>query len=225
MVRRRRLLAQVALAGASIVLLAFPSNGSALRAVNIGLTASGPSPAVMTIPAGLYPVWINSDTVTHTVTFADGGCTLQIAPGTDAACNGYDFFRVGSYPYTVDGTLQASVVVVPEGRSVTLTAKSHRTLRHNRVLTLRGKVTVPLLSPPAPPAAQPVVVLARHGRNHPFRRVATVSAKTHGWTLVWHLRVRPRARTTYMAEANSQPSGGQFWERARSRPFEVRVRR
>ena len=40
---------------------------------------------------------------------------------------------------------------------------------------------------------------------------------------VWQLRVRPGRNKIYIAEANSQPKGGQVWEPARSRPFRVRV--
>jgi hypothetical protein len=48
-------------------------------------------------------------------------------------------------------------------------------------------------------------------------------AKVRGGQLVWHLRVRPRARAIYVAEANFQPQGGQVWQQARSRPFKVRL--
>jgi hypothetical protein len=129
---------------------------------------------------------------------------------------------VGRYPYTVDGTVQASIVVVAEPRAVTLKARSHRIQRGER-LALYGQVIVPVLSPPGTPAPQPVIVLARHDRAHAFRRIAVVVARPYGWQLRWRLRVRPRARTTYVAEANSQPPGGQFWQRARSRPFSVLV--
>jgi hypothetical protein len=221
--RRRRLIAQAALVGA-LAVLAFPADGSALRAVFLTLTPTGPAPIVLTVPAGLYPAWINQDQVTHTVVFANGLCSLQVAPGETKGCsNGFSEF-VGRYPYTVDGTIQASIVVVPEPRAVRLTARSHRVQRGAR-LTLHGRVTVPVLSPPEPPSPQPVTVLARLDSRHPFRHIAVVVARPHGWQLLWQLRVRPRATTTYIAEANSQPTGGQFWQRARSRPFKVIVRR
>jgi hypothetical protein len=43
--------------------LAFPGEGSALSAVSIDLSATGPSPADLTILAGMYPFWHNSDQV------------------------------------------------------------------------------------------------------------------------------------------------------------------
>ena len=223
MVRRLRLIGQAALVGA-LAVLALPADGSALRAVFVSLTPTGPAPIVLTIPLGLYPVWINQDQVTHTVVFANGLCSLQVAPGETKGCSNGLSELVSRYPYTVDGTIQASIVVVPESRDVTLTAKSHRIRRGARAV-LNGQVTVPVLSPPAPPSPQPVTVLARLDSRHPFRRIAVVVARLHGWQLLWHLRVRPRATTTYIVEANSQPAGGQFWQQARSSPFNIVVTR
>jgi hypothetical protein len=76
----------------------------------------------------------------------------------------------------------------------------------------------------------PVTVLARSAHHGPFHRIAVVTAKPlrkrqfppHS---VWQLRVRPRAGTTYIVEVNSQPSMGQYWHQARSKPFRVRFRR
>ncbi len=229
MVRRRRLIAQVALLGV-LAVLALPSSGSALSAVFISLTPTGPSPAVLTIPAGLYPVWINQDTVPHTVAFANG-CSIQVAPGGYGQCTRGFSSVVGDYAYTVDGTAVASIVVTAEGRIVTLGAKSHGIGRGSE-LTLHGKLAVATQSPAAfQGLRQPVIVLARPDRYHPFHRIAVVTAKPHrskspaSAHSVWQLRVRPRARTIYIVEANSQPAGGQYWERAWSRPFRVRVGR
>jgi len=87
-------------------------------------------------------------------------------------------------------------------------------------------------SPPGPDEEQPIVVFARHDRHHPFRRIAVVTAKLSAQSkafpfgrVIWRLRVRPTRRTIYIAEANSQPQGGQVWERAWSKSFEIVVRR
>jgi len=40
---------------------------------------------------------------------------------------------------------------------------------------------------------------------------------------VWQLRVRPGTNKIYIAQANSQPKGGQVWQDAWSKPFRVRV--
>ena len=228
MVRRRWLLAQVALLGV-LAVLALPSSGSALVAfVPTYLTANGPSPAVQTVGVGAYPVWVNQDSVTHTVVFADGRCSLELPPGSGfLGCS--TGFSVGDYTYTVDGTIQASLVVVADWRTVTLRARSHR-IHRGSVLMLHGKLAVGTGSPPVLEGPRmPVTVLARPDRRHPFHRIAVVSAKprrsrdpAHAHS-VWHLRVRPRASTTYIAEANSQPPGGQYWQQALSSPFRVRV--
>jgi plastocyanin len=221
MVRAGRLIAAVALLGV-LAVLAFPADGWALRAVGIALTPTGPSPAVLNIPAGMYPYWFNNDSVTHTVTFTDGSCSFQVTPGDVGQCPGFHGF-VGTFPYVVDGTVQASVVVVAEGRAVYLHAGSHR-IERGAGLTLHGELDIPILSPPGPPAPQPVVVLARRDRYHPFHRIRVVTATAHGWHLQWQLHVRPRTRTIYIAEANFQPSGGQYWDRAWSESFRVAVR-
>ena len=219
MLRNCRLMAQIAFLGV-LAVLAFPVEGSAFRGMTVVLTPGGPSPAVLTLPAGMYPIWFNQDRVTHTVVFDSGLCSVQIAPGEAAGCP--DGWRdvVGQYPYTVDGTIQASIVVVPEGRTVTLTARAHA-IAPGTKLRLHGELDVPILSPPAPPVPQPVIVLARHDRYHTFRRFRVVKATTHGWHLNWELRVRPRSRTIYIAEADSQPPGGQYWVRAWSKSFRV----
>jgi hypothetical protein len=220
MMRGWRLTAQVALLGV-LAMLALPADGSALRAVLIVLTPTGPSPSVQSLPAGLYPLWLNQDKVAHTVVFANGVCSFQVAPGAYGQCtNGFTQFA-GQFAYTVDGAIQARIDVVPEGRAVTLTARTHR-IAPGAKLKLRGELDIPILSPPGPPAPQPVIVLARHDRYHPFHRIRIVTARTHGWHLNWQLAVRPRARTIYVVEANSQPKGGgQYWQRAWSRSFTV----
>jgi hypothetical protein len=228
MVRRSWLIGQVALVGV-LAVLALPSSGSALSAVFIYLTPTGPSPAVLTIPAGLYPVWVNQDTVTHTVAFASG-CSIQVAPGGYGQCtNGFSGV-VGDYPYTVDGTVQASIVVTAEGRTITLTARRH-TISRGSELLLRGALAVAQTSPPVLSGPrQPVVVLARPDGRRSFHPIAVVTAKPHRWHggssanvhSVWRLRVRPRVSTTYIVEARYQ---SQHWQRARSGPFRVRVSR
>ena len=230
MVRRRWLIGQVALVGV-LAVLAFPSSGSALSAVFIYLTPTGPSPAVLTLPAGHYPVWVNQDTVTHTVAFASG-CSIQVAPGGYGQCTNGFSSGVGNYPCTVDGTAQASIVVTAEGRTVTLEARRHAIARGSELM-LRGALAVAQLSPPSTQGPrQPVVVLARPDGRRSFHPIAVVTAKPHRWRggslanvhSVWRLRVRPRVGTTYIVEARYQPQGGQFWQQARSGPFRVRVR-
>jgi hypothetical protein len=216
--RGLRLTVLVSLLGV-LVVLAFPADGSAFRGVSIVLTAAGPSPAVLTYPSGMYPFWINQDTVSHTVAFANGLCSFQVAPGELGQCTSWIPDRPGEYPYTVDGTIQASIVVVAEPRTITLTARSHSIGRGQR-LRLHGQLTTPFLSPPpVGPTSDRVIVLARPDRYHPFRRIRVVIARGHATSkLSWQLRVRPRARTIYIAEANSEQP---YWQRAWSKSFRV----
>lgn len=228
MVRRRSLIAQLALVGV-LGVLALPGSGLAFSGIPITLTASGPSPAVQKFPAGLYPLWINQDTVAHTVTLANG-CSFQVSPGAIGQCDGFSSV-VGDYPYTVDGTAQARLVVTADRRTVTLGARNHRIGRGSELL-LHGKLTAWSAGPPVfQGPRQPVIVLARPDRYHPFHRIAVVTAKPRraerpaSAHSVWQLHVRPRAKTIYIAEANSQPAGGEYWQRALSKPFRVRVGR
>lgn len=236
MVRPRRLISQVALLGV-LAALTFPGASSALRPTFIiSLTPSGPSPAALKIPAGLGPLWfMNTDTVAHTVSFANGSCSIQVAPGTSAQCPGELSFPsyVADYAYTVDGTSQAQLVIEAVGRSVSLGARSH-TISPGSQLTLRGSLheANSNWSPPSAGSPQPITVLARPDRFHAFHRIAVVRPKLHPsksptslGELIWKLHVRPRTKTIYIAEANYQPSGGQVWQRAWSKPFRVRVGR
>jgi len=224
MPRRRRLIAQVACLGALTV--AFPSAASAFCGAPIALTPSGPSPAALTIPAGMYPFWTNTDQVTHTVVFPNALCSFALAPGADQGCNFP--LLVGEYPYTVDGTIQASVVIkaLPP-TTVTLTARRH-TLPKAAVLRLHGTLDWSMsCGPPIfGPLRVPIVVLARHDRHHPFRRLATVRSETRtpARGYVWRLNLHPNAKTTYIAKVRYQPVGEQGQRQAWSRPFKVRVR-
>lgn len=230
LVRRPWLLVQIALLGV-LAVLAFPSSGSALSAAFITLTPTGPSPAVLTIPAFMYPVWQNQDSVGHTITFANGECSLQIAPGAIGQCTNGFGNGVGDYAYTVDGTIQANIVVAAVGRTVSLGARTHAIDRGSAV-RLHGRLRVQTGSPPALEGPrQLVTVLARPDRHHPFHRIRVVTAKPHRATTfgdaysVWQFHVRPGANKIYIAEANSQPKGGKVWQDAWSRPFRVRVGR
>jgi hypothetical protein len=229
MVRIWRLLAQFALVGA--LTLAFPSAGSALSAVIITLTPSGPSPSVVTLDVGEagFLVWVNPDTVTHTVTFADGLCSFHVAPGGSGQCPAIQW-QVGQYPYTMDGTLQASIVLekhTPAARTVTLTAKSH-TIKRGAHLRLHGSLDYAgTAGPPSFFTAMHVIVLRRHDRHHPFRAFYAVHpGRRHSIVagFPWKLRVHPRRTTIYIAEVNTQPPGEEWWQNAMSKPFKVVVR-
>ena len=224
MAPRWRLIGLVAVLGT--VILGLPSAGSALLGqYPISLTANGPSPSILdTTAGGRSPLWINQDQVTHTVVFANGLCSLQLAPGDRGDCSNDFFASVGQYPYTVDGTVQASVIVSLNPRTVTLTASRHTVKRGGRLL-LHGVLDYALSGPPSFSSRMPVTLLARSDLHHPFRRVAvTTKLKTRrslSSGFRWTLYVHPRRTTIYMAEATSSAN---YWQPAMSRPFKVVVR-
>lgn len=232
MVRRSRLVVQLALVGA-LALLVFPGASSALRpTLTISLTSSGPSPAEFTTPVGLGSIsFHNTDTVTHSISSADGWCSGQVAPDGHLNCGFLP--HVGDYAYTVDGSIQADVVARAVGRSVSLRARNHSIPRGSQV-TLHGRLQEENSnwSPPSAGEPQRIIVLARPYAGHPFHRVAVVRATVHPRTkrapfgeLLWRVRIHPRSAMTYVALASYQPRGGTVWQRARSKPFRVDVRR
>jgi hypothetical protein len=226
MVRRSWLIGLVAALGA--VILGFPAAGSALLPTwEISLTPSGPSPSVLNVSGSGYLFWVNQDQVTHTVTFANGLCSFQLAPGERGECSSSSgfFASPGQYPYTMDGTFQGAVIVSPlppQTRTVTLTARSH-TIKQGGRLLLHGILDYPIGSPPDFYSRVPVTLLARHDRHHPFRRVAVTAKlkRRQSAGFPWKLSVHPRRTTIYLAEAVSDPT---HWQPARSRPFKVVVR-
>jgi hypothetical protein len=230
MARRRWLPAHVVLVGI-LAVLAFPGEGSALIGPDyISLTSTGPAPAALRTYVVHGPViFSNTDTVAHTVAFADSSCSGDVAPGAELVCG--VSAQVGDYGYTVDGTTQASVSVAAEPRAVSLTAKHHAFRLGSRV-RLHGTLTAYVIG--APPTLQgprmPVTVFARTRGQHLWHRIATVHShpfkKPHYPAhSSWVLWVRPHADTTYKVEANSQPRSGQFWENAQSTIFSAYVRR
>jgi hypothetical protein len=186
----------------------------------ITLTAAGPTPSQASLSAGIrVPWWVNRDNVAHRIAFANGLCSFQLAPGQEGYCSESLFWDyVGHFAYTVDGTTAASIIIRPAPRTVTLTARRERIRRGTR-LTLHGKLVEARYLAGQP--LQQVILLARPDRHHPFRRIARLV--TNG--RFWQLRVQPRRKIFYIAEANSQPTIGQVWKRAWSEPMEIRVRR
>jgi plastocyanin len=236
----------VAAVAAAAGLFASPSNSAENSATAencrppigcaVALTGAGPSPSTLRIVAGGLVRFFDTDSVTHTVVFANGLCSLTVTPDEQAGgpyCKANFSYYVGSYPYTVDGKFAGTIVTTPWPSSVTLTARTH-TIRRGTHLTLHGQVRAPYQGGPLPLQKGwrfPVIVLARHDRRHPFEPIATVPIPT--WTkkvgqgkveYAWKVKVRLGVTTTYIAKSTGQLPQGQFWAKARSRPFTVRVR-
>jgi plastocyanin len=235
--RSRLLIGQVVFVGV-VAAFAFASDGSAyVGSASVTLTASGPTPATSTINAGTYLAFVNKDSVTHTVVFANGLCSLSVSPGEavgpDNSINGSqlpdcnsDFpLYVGSYAYTMDGKFPGTVNTSAGRRAVTLTARSHR-IRPGARLRLHGLARWDdTATPTASRAPFPVIVLAHEAGSPGYRVIARVTMKGLVDTRdVWHLRVRPVVATTYIAELTGQLPGGTIWKPAKSRHFTIRMR-
>jgi hypothetical protein len=215
----------------------------------VSLSATGPSPSTVRMPGSWQLEFRNTDSLTHTVVFANG-CSFTLAPSKLRAlglyggrCTSFSSY-VGRYAYSVDGKFAGTVVTAPLRRFVTLTART-RTIRGGARLILHGQVlrndqghglndSLPV----------PVLVLARHSGKEPFERIATVRARLEGDVTNsthehagyrWKLNVQPDATTTYIAKVTSQrwcwrPASrcaqpqGQLWTNPKSRPFTVRIR-
>jgi plastocyanin len=202
---------------------------------SVSLTSSAPSPSRVTMPTGDNVFFENTDSVTHTVVFANGHCNLTIPPGIQGAeCRPNFLAFVGSYAYKVDNKFSGTVVTIPWRRSVTLTARRHAIRRGTR-LTLHGRVRWnfqnPAMSIPEP---FHVIVLARHNSSRPFEPIATIPVRVPQGNTIgegirhgWKLNLQPGVTTTYIAKVTGGTPPhwqGQFWASARSRPFTVRIR-
>jgi hypothetical protein len=196
----------------------------------VTLTSTGPSPSTLTMHAKGQVLFYNPDSVSHTVVFANGRCSLTLISGSGGGwCRDPFVFYAGTYPYTMDGTHSGTVITTPLPRSVSLSARTHA-IPPRAQLTLRGQVRWKTFGPRYKPPF-PVIVLARHQSSEPFRPIAAVNARYQGTaspdTNGWKLTVRPRITTTYIAEVTGQFPGseGLIWTPARSLPFTVHVRR
>jgi plastocyanin len=233
-VRVSLLIARVALSGV-LVALVFASDGSAggPKEVDVALTANGPSPSAVTKAPYDELVFVNHDSVAHTVVLVRSPyrtCSLDVAPGEITECHDGGPTSVGRYAYTVDGTLPGTVKVVAYRRSVSLTAQTQN-VRLGSQLKLHGQLTYDNGSGGCGDAFPFVVrVLARHGHSQSFKRITmlpvgglkdTQRERQDGLcSYSWHLNVRPGTTTSYIAESTLHAN---FWKQARSRVFTVRV--
>ena len=88
----------VAAAAAAAGLLASPSNSAAKYATSayckvplcfVALTATGPSPSNVKMHAGESGLgFLNRDSASHTVVFANGLCSITLTPGEESGVNG-----------------------------------------------------------------------------------------------------------------------------------------
>lgn len=220
---------------AALIALTIAADGPAAGAktIEVSLTASGPKPSAVTKAPYEWLEFVNHDSVSHTVSLARNPqltCSLDVAPGETIQCRDGAPTSAGKYTYTVDGTFQGAVTVVPYSRSVSLTGATHA-VRAGRQVTLHGRLRVQNGAARCGRVTPiQIRILDRHRHGQTFKRVAVVGVSNLQYpgpsrglsSYSWRLTVRPGTATTYMAETVGQT---QICEQARSRPFAVTVRR
>ena len=203
------LFAGVALIGVAAA-LAVASDGwsVAFKQVTVTLTPTGPSPRTITrSPSPLVSLsFVNTDSVAHKVVFAGGHCSFDVPPGGEGGCRASGPTRVGTYHYTVDGTFPGTVHVVGLFRAVTIGARTD-TIKLGRRVKLQGRLTFDSEGPGfcGPRSGAVLLLLARHGRGQPFKRIAMfpVAGQPDSKRTVndrcsygWQREVRPGLSTT-----------------------------
>lgn len=163
-----------------------------------------------------------------TVVFANGLCSLTVAPQQSSECDNNPTFYVGTYAYTVDGRFAGTVVTSPLRRAVNLTAPRH-VIPRGTSLTLHGRVSWFDYNPFLPRPRFRVIVLARHDGEHVFKPVTTgrlwssqpFERPNGSISYSWKRKVHPGETTTYVAKVTGYQW---FWSDATSRAFTVRIR-
>ena len=221
---------------AGVVAFASPSDGSAgMKLVTVAITAAGPSPSTVRIGPLGQVLFVNRDSVAHTVVVrqnAHAQWTCPLAPagqssGGDQCTYGGNEY-VSRHAYTVDGQFPGKVVVVGLPRSVSLTARTH-TVALGSPLTLHGQVTFENWLGNVCDRF-PISILARHDRSQKFTRIAYLPARalqkgkpptSNRCTYVWQRSFRPGVATTYIAKVRGF---ARVWRLATSRPYTVTIR-
>jgi plastocyanin len=235
-VRGGLLIARVAFVGVLAVLV-FASDGSGAAVRTVAITATGTSPSTVSISPSGEVLFVNRDSVAHTVVLrqnphARWTCSLGPAgapSGSDQCVYGAGF--VSRHAYTVDGRFPGTVLVLGLARSVSLTARTH-TVALGRRLTLHGKITFESWRTPGCTDAFPfsLAILTRHDRSQQFTRIAyfpvrptrkNTPATNNPCTYVWKRSFRPGVATTYIAKVRGY---ARIWRLATSRPFTVQIR-
>jgi hypothetical protein len=229
----RLLLARVALLAVLAGLVFVPDGGAvAQKQVIVALTASHPSPSRIKKGFDETLAFVNTDSVSHTVFFVGGHCTLVVPPGSPEIVGHYECLgqaHPGTYHYLVDDRFRGTVAVVGLFRALTLTARTHM-LKLGSRLQLNGHLRFDNQGALFCAEHMAVRVFARVRGVREFKRIATLytgprgtpsRAGKRGCTYAFRLAVRPGVTTSYVAKASEE---AWLWKQAASRRFTVQVR-
>ena len=230
------LIAKLALVVVAAALVGVTDGSAAPKVVTVMLTATGPSPSTVRISPYEEVLFVNSDSVAHTVVVrqnkhARWTCPLDSAgvPGGSDQCT-YRAEFVSTHAYTVDGQFAGTIFVVGFPRSVTLTARTHA-IALGRQLTLHGQLTFE--SYPDDPVCHwtfSLAIFRRHNLSQHYTHIANfpvsptmknMPATNNRCTYAWQRSVRPGVETTYVARVRDV---ARIWKVATSRPFTVLIR-
>lgn len=217
--------------------LAFASNGSGAGPRTVVISATGPSPSTVSIGPYGEVLFVNRDSVAHTVVVQQNAharwtCSLAAAgeppPGSDRCL--YHAAFVSRHSYTVDGQPRGEIVVLGLPRSVSLTARTH-TIRLGRQLSLHGRTSFETWLDSTCGDKFTLVLLARPAHSPRFKRIAvfpvgankkTPTAVNNRCSYSWQRTVRPGIETTYIARVLGV---ARIWRVPTSRPFTVSIRK
>lgn len=232
-------MASGALVGLVAALMVVSDGSAAAKVVTVTITATGPSPSAVTINPNGEVLFLNRDSLAHTVVVrqnkhAQWTCSLSPAgqPSGSDQC-AYRGGFVSRHAYIVDGQFPGKVMVVGLPRSVSLTARTH-TIALGNQLTLHGQITFESWpenqGEPNCTFTFSLAILTRHDHSQQFTRIAyfpvgltkgNPPATKNRCTYVWQRNVRPGIATTYIARVRGL---ARIWRLATSRPFTVLIR-
>lgn len=180
---------------AVVAALALAALGTAAAAnQTVTITATGFSPADVTVNVGETVTWRNADTKSHQVRFDRQPCNLTIAAGQTASCT---FRSGGRWSYqdrSQQPRLRGTVTVNGPRSSVTLAARATATFA--APLTLSGVIS-------SQAAGESVNVSAQECGKTSFTQLGSGTTGAGG---AWTFTVRPRINTVYRARWRTSDS-------------------
>lgn len=172
------------------------------KTFTVTLTKSGFAPSTITVAQGDTVQFVNSDTVTHQITFkstAGVTCTsnpLTLAAGQSGSCT---FANAGSYSYSdpaaKGNAFKGSVVVTAAAETLSLAAMPHL-LVYGATSTLSGVVSTHV-------SGEKLDVMAQQCGAASATKLMTVATTTNG---AFSAVVKPLANTAYTVKGRNASS-------------------